>query len=547
MYYFGTIKQCTGIQGRKVMKNGYFQLVEAVGGFGIKLIPPEDGGESIRIADIMWYLDNGKVDYNLETLQKAIAEEKETVCFLGRGECPAFKEDYRLNVSADNMTAVVRFFPPTQTGKRMTFDDFFKDLRFRNITSGIQMDVLQDHFQSSGIYGTDLVIAQGRKPRNGTDARIEYYFNTDVHVQPTMREDGSVDYFHLNVINHCKKGDVLARIIPADEGDDGLNILGNHIRPRTVHKCNLKFGNNIELSEDRLSISSKVDGHVMLVEDKVFVSDVYEVENVDISTGNIEFTGSVQVNGNVASNFEIRAEGNVIINGIVEGACIYAGGNIIIARGMNGMSKGILKAGGNIVAKFLENTKAEAAGYVHAESILHTDVSAGTEITVTGRKGFVAGGHVQAGNKIAVRTLGAAMGTPTIVEVGVSPQIKRQYMNTQKEISELVKAIKDAQPIIANFKEKRAKGATFSEAQVNYVKGIAKAFKEKNEELTRMNAIMQELQQAFDPEKTSSVEVQDFVYAGTTIIIGDASMLVHSSYEYCKFERRSGEVKMLPM
>lgn len=526
------------------MQNGYFQLVEAIGGFGIKLFPPVDGGEAVTIADVVRYLDGVKIEYDLESLHRAIADGKETVCFLGSGECPAIKEDYQLEVSEDKMTAVVKFFSPSQTGKRMTFDDFFKDLRVKNITSGIQMSVLQDHFQSPGIYCTDLVVAKGREPRNGTDARIEYYFNTDVHAQPTMREDGSVDYFHLNVINHCKKGDMLARIIPADEGDDGINIFGNRIKPRNVHRVNLKFGNNIELSEDKLTISSKVDGHVMLVEDKVFVSDVYEVENVDISTGNVEFSGSVQVNGNVASNYEVRANGNVVINGIVEGAHIYAGGNIIIARGMNGMSKGTLKAGGNIVAKFLENTKAEAAGYVNAESILHTKVSAGTDITVTGKRGFVAGGHVQAGNRISVKTLGATMGTPTIVEVGVSPQVKQQYMQTQKEISDIIKAIKNAQPVIVNFTEKKAKGFVFSTEQLNYIRSVANILKEKNAELKKKNELMRGFQQAFDPGKKSQVEVSGVVYPGTTIIIGDASMMVQSSYEYCRFVRKDGEVKM---
>ncbi len=529
------------------MQNGYFQLVETIGGFGVKLFPPIDGGESVKIADIVKYLDNVKITYEIENLQKAIAEEKETVCFLANGECPAIKEDYRLEISEDKMTAVVRFFAPSQAGKRITFDDFFKDLRFNNITSGIQMSVLQDHFQSPGIYCTDLVVARGREPRHGTDARIEYYFNTDVHVQPTMREDGSVDYFHLNVINHCKKDEVLARVIPADVGDDGVNIFGNRIKPRSVHRMSLKFGNNIELSEDKLSIRSKVDGHVMLVDDKVFVSDVYEVENVDTSTGNIEFSGSVQVNGNVASNYEIRANGNVVINGIVEGAYIYAGGNIIIARGMNGMSKGTLKAGGNIVAKFLENTKAEAAGYVNAESILHTNVSAGTEITVTGRRGFVAGGHVQAGNKITVKTLGATMGTPTIVEVGISPQVKQQYTQTQKEISELIKEIKNAQPVIVNFTEKKSKGVTFSEEQLKYVKSVANMLKEKNAELKKKNEMMKGFELAFDPEKKSVVEVQGVVYPGTTIIIGDASKVVQSNYDYCRFERKDGEIKMLPL
>ena len=55
---------------------------------------------------------------------------------------------------------------------------------------------------------------------------------------------------------------------------------GAKIRPRQVKKAHLEFGHNIEISEDRKKLTSLVDGHVSLVEGKVFVSDVYEVENV---------------------------------------------------------------------------------------------------------------------------------------------------------------------------------------------------------------------------------------------------------------------------
>ena len=57
---------------------------------------------------------------------------------------------------------------------------------------------------------------------------------------------------------------------------------GAKIRPRQVKKAHLEFGHNIEISEDRKKLTSLVDGHVSLVEGKVFVSDVYEVENVDL-------------------------------------------------------------------------------------------------------------------------------------------------------------------------------------------------------------------------------------------------------------------------
>ena len=140
---------------------------------------------------------------------------------------------------------------------------------------------------------------------------------------------------------------------------------------------------------------------------------------------------------------------------------------------MNGMAKGTLKAGGNIVAKFLENATASAGGYVSTESILHSNVIAATEIQVTGKRGFITGGHVRAGQKIEVKTLGAMLGAPTVVEVGVDPEKKAEYMKMQKEVSEIVKNIRSLQPILANFAEKKSKGVRFTPDQINYLRNTA--------------------------------------------------------------------------
>lgn len=525
------------------MQNGYFQVVKAPGGYGLRIIQPKDGGADVNLQEVMDYLDRHSVPYDPMSLKKAILSGEDTVCFLERKDCPALEETCRIEVSQDNMQAILRFYPASETGNRTTMDSVIKDLRYHNIVYGIQMSVLQDHFMSDGIYCTDLVVALGKEPRHGTDAYIKYYFNTDVHAQPTLKEDGSVDYFHLNMINPCKKGQLLAEIIPEDEGEYGTTIQGAKIRPRQVKKAHLEFGHNIEISEDRRKITSMVDGHVSIVDTKVFVSDVYEVENVDLSTGNIDFEGSVQVKGNVSSNFSIRAGGNVIISGVVEGAYIEAGGNIIIARGMNGMAKGSLKAGGNIVAKFLENTTASAGGYVSTESILHSDVTASTEIQVTGKRGFITGGHVRAGQKIEVKTLGATLGAPTIVEVGVDPEKKAEYMRLQKEISEIVKNIRNIQPVLVNFAEKRSKGVRFTPDQINYIRNSAATMETQKKSLDEKNRRMQELQLEFNPQERAMVLVKGEVYPGTTIIIGDSSMQVKSTYQYCRFERIEGDVK----
>ncbi len=530
------------------MQNGYFQLANVPnGGFGVKFFPPKDGGEDFPIMELAGYLDKQGIVYELVKLKEFQSSGEESTCFLGQGVCPVVNETYQISISDDSMSATVRFYAPAETGTRIGFNEFLLDLRHRGITFGVQMMGIQSHFQE-GAFCTDLPLAQGKEPRHGTDARIEYFFNTDVHAQPAVNEDGSVDYFNLNVVNHCHKGDLLARIIPADEGEYGMNIMGGRIKPRAVKKMVLKFGNHVELSEDKLSITSMVDGHVMLVDDKVFVSDVYEVENVDNSTGNIDFNGSVQINGNVAANFTVKANGNVVINGVVEGAHIIANGNIIIARGMNGMSKGTLHAAGNVVAKYIESATVVAKnGYVNTESILHSNVSAGTEIVVEGKRGFVIGGHVQAASRVCVKNLGAAMGASTVVEVGIDPEIKEEYVQLQKEVNEIIKLIKSAQPILTTFFEKKTKGVRFTPEQIKYVSDTAKTLDIKKRELQMKNETLQELQKMFESQKEAVVEVTGEVYPGTTIVIGDASMAVQSGYKYCKFERRDGDVKIAPL
>ncbi len=529
------------------MRNGYFQLVTCPEGFGVHLIPPQDGGNLMNVMELANYLDFEKIPYNLPVINQAVTAMQDVVIPLGTTVCPRVDEKFAFSVAPDKMSAVMRFYPPSSTGNRTSVTELTRDLQARGVIFGACMDVLEKHCTSNPVYCTDIVVAKGQEPRHGTDARIEYYFDTNNHARPVALEDGSVDYFNLDMIHHVKKGDLLAKIIPEDPGDYGMDVKGTRLKPRDVRRAMLKYGHNIEISEDKLSITSMVDGHVQLVEGKVFVSDVYVVENVDLSTGNIDYQGSVQVNGNVVSNMRIVAGGNVIVNGIVEGAYIQAGGNIVLARGMSGMGKGELHAGGNVVGKFLESTKVIADGYVHCDSILHSEVISGLEVVVDGRKGLIAGGHIQATNKIEVKMLGNAMGATTVVEVGVNPKLKAAYVQIQKEISEIVKVIMNCQPVISNFTQKKEKGGSFTKEQLQYVKDTARVLEAKKAELEQKNAIMQKLSEAIGEIKSAEVVVNGIVASGTTIVIGELSMVVKNEYKYCKFRVKDGDVTMLPI
>ena len=508
------------------MRNGYFRLVNYESGYGLKLYPAQDMGDELRVGEIAEYLDGYGIAYDRNKLEMLVMEGEEKVYYLGSEPCPNYPESYMLDIAEDGMYATVRFIPPTEIGSRLTFDDFLRDLRLRNIVYGIQTGELQGHFQSAGLYGTDIVLARGKEPTAGVDASIEYYFNTETHRRPKVCEDGSVDYFTLTTINQCKKGDALARIIPEVPGIDGSDIYGNRIRAKEPKRITLKFGQNIGLSEDKRTIYTMVDGHVTLLEDKVFVSDVYAVKDVDVSTGNLDYQGSIQIDGNVSTNF---------------------GGSITIGKGMNGAAGGMLKAGGDVMVKFLENARVVAGGFVHSGAILHSRVSAGTEVIVEGKKGLIVGGYVQAAKRIEAKSIGASMGATTILEVGVNPLIKTQFTRLQKSQADMMKTIQNAEVILTTFKEKLSKGVQFNESQLKYFKSVAALVEEKTAELKELDMRLEKLRKMMETQKQAEILVNSEMYPGTTIIIGDATKTIHTSYHYCKFVRDQGEVKMVAL
>lgn len=526
------------------MINSYFKLVQTREGFGIQIFPPQDGGEELKISEVSEYLSARNLLCDIPVINNALHTKETIVVPLGSGSCPIERESFKLVVSPDNMSAVVRFYPPSDTGKMIDVEEFISELRLKKVTAGIQRENIENYFKNRQ-YCTNILVAVGKEPRHGKDAQIEYFFSVDLRAKPTLKEDGSVDFFHLNTINHCKKDEILARLIPEDPGEYGEDVLGAKIKPKTVKKEMLKGNQNTWLSEDKLELFSSVDGHVLLVDDKVFVSNVYQVENVDNSTGDIEYNGSVEIRGNVSTNFSVKANGNIVVNGVVEGAFLEAEGDIIIARGMNGMNKGALRAGGNVVAKFLENAKVTAGGYVSTEAILHSTVMAGTDVTVDGRRGFIVGGRVSATNTIKVKTLGSSMGAATLVEVGTDPRIKVEYQENQKQILELSKILKSLEPVITTYAYKRKQGMQMTTDQLNYLKSVLKLREVKQEEMEKLVRRQNNLQSMLDMQGHASVVVTGEVFSGTKIAIADVSTVVQNSRKYCKYVKLDGDVKVV--
>jgi len=528
--------------------NAYFQVINNDMGTSLRLVPATGNGKnSIDVQEVIEYLTINKVPFQLKELGTAISNlREETTLKLSMQRSLPIPESMSVNITDMNMSAVCTFIPPSSDGKRLSRSDIMATLSQKKIVYGIDEAAIESFIEAPS-YLTGIVFAKGLEPRHGEDARIEYFFNTDLKARPTLMEDGSVDFFNLNIINHCNKDELLARLYPADRGDDGADVFGSTLKPRSVKNDVLRFGKNIRISEDKTELYSTGSGSVSLVEGRVFVSTTMEVENVDTSTGNIEFDGDVVVNGNVCSNFSVKASGNVEVRGVVEGADIDAGGNITIARGMNGMSKGSLRAKGNIIAKFIENASAQANGYVEAGSIMHSKVMAGTEVHVNGKRGFISGGHVSATLLIEGKILGSEMGTDTVIEVGISPVVKKRYKELTDQEADDYKIIERAVPILEAARDRYQSGKELSEAQIENVRNLAEVVKEKRLTLARIQSEIDELEMLMGDQKQAQVVVEKVIYPGTKIIISDVSKIIKESMQYCRFIRYQGDVKMVGM
>jgi len=206
------------------------------------------------------------------------------------------------------------------------------------------------------------------------------------------------------------------------------------------------------------------------------------------------------------------------------------------------MGKGILKSGGNIVAKFLENTKVQSGGYVMADAIIHSDVSAKGDVIVNSRKGYVNGGTIRSETLIRVKNAGSEMGTKTNMEVGVDPTLLVRYKTLQNKIEETVQRMEVSSKSIELYKRKLQNGEKLQPDKLSQFKVLAMEYKQDSDNIVSMQEEFAHIQEEIEKQDGGVIEVGNIVYPGVKVVVVDATLYIRNEIKSVKFVRDGADV-----
>jgi uncharacterized protein (DUF342 family) len=516
----------------------------------LKVVPPKGKGKKISERETLGRIQERRVtEINEDIVHRIVSEAKGVytkICDFQN--IPMNNSTLTIDIAEGEMKAFVTVTPPGIGGYDILFETYKVYLQSSRVVHGIDEEFLKN-FIDRPVYNERVAIAEGTKPVNGQDAYIDYHFETDASkVKLKEGDNGRVDFKDLNIIQNVVANQELAKKIPPQQGVPGKTVTGKIIPAKNGKDIPLPVGENVHVGEEGDTLIANINGQVILANGKLNVEPVYVVDgHVNLKTGNIIFLGTVMIKGNVEDGFSVKASGNIEVMGTVEKAELDAEGDVIVHQGITGKSGGKVKAGGSILARFIENSVIEAGNMVIvSDGIINSQVDAYKRIICQGKRAHIVGGRLRASEEINAKTLGSpTSGTSTICEVGIDPKSKMQLealaLNKEgidKKIEELQRNIQT----LVNIKKQRK---TLPEDKEKSLQALVEERQTLLEDLKRNQEEMMKIQELLSTIKTRGrVSASSKVYGGVRVCIRDVVLDVNTEYRATTFILEGGLVKI---
>ena len=296
------------------------------------------------------------------------------------------------------------------------------------------------------------------------------------------------------------------------------------------------------------------EGQVIVKDGKISVQSIYEINgDVNLSTGNIEFVGTVIIKGDVKDGFKVNAGEDIIVNGVVEGADLKAGGNIVVNGGVSGNDKAHIICKGNAEIKYIRNATVQVGGNLSlSQAIMHSKVSCEGKIVISGQKGTIVGGQTIAGLEIEAALIGSNFGTQTELIVGEMVGLREELQRMETEIKELTLNMDKTKKGLAFLKDMHTKlGGNLPADKKEMLTKLSRVYFKLTADQKLLLEQKRELEMrekdAQNERPMSRVNCTGTIFPGAKIVINKVMRQISEELKFCTLTALAGEVKVGPL
>jgi uncharacterized protein (DUF342 family) len=337
--------------------------------------------------------------------------------------------------SPDDLEVRGNLFPPIGDGEPITGDYVRSLLEKCNIVHGIDWEALEKAVMECNLERKrlrDVVVARGDAPVN----EIAEYFEINPHLHEGSgapagkgfkpeEKGGRIDYRAYSPFSIVKQGQVLARFRPRKAGRKGKNVHGVEIPYQLIKPEGVTGGENTRF--DGQFIISEINGQLLEAGGVLSVGSSLVIKGpVGYGTGNIVFPGDVVIDGPVSDGFKIYSGGSVIIKQTLDVTDLNTRGDLLVAGGIIGRGRALVKVGGTLKTKFIENCQAACRKSVMVDSEIINSGVFTMENLEMGDKGIILGGDIYAIRGVRAGGIGKKGSKASRIHCGVDFTLQQE-------------------------------------------------------------------------------------------------------------------------
>ena len=523
-------------------------------------IYPNVGGERLfELSDMRQILRECKVlDYDVGILSRTMreatgraqkisepveitAQELERILGGESSDGEAEEEPYAriiVELSRDKMKATIKY--DTRGGARLPTKEMVKAaLKEAGVTYGVDEGAIERGIGSL----TPFQVAEGLPPINGENAYIDRKFDLGIAGRPVVDEYDRVDYKDLNLFVLAKENQTLAIRIPQTKGTNGRNVLGEVVPAQNGRPCPMPEGKNTKTVGEHRLIAT-VNGQIVDKGSRISVDPRLTIKgSVGVSTGDVEFDGTITIGGNVEAGFKVKATGDIEIKGSINSAEV-SGRNVYISGGVTGAERVKVYAERDIRTAFAENALIEAGNDVYISDIaFHSQIRAGKRVIMEDKHGQIIGGQMIAGEEIRVKVIGNGAYVVTRVTVGVDPTLQKEYQELRKGYKESKRRLSQIRQTLNTLSKIDIN--KLPAGRVAMIKELTRSQFPLAGQIKRDERRIIEIEEQLSNMKNGRIRVSGKIYPGTRLSVNNILKNIQSEYTHCSiFLNAEGEVEV---